>query len=106
MPRSAKPTAGPAFCAKPWRRVMRRAARVAMEIEPEMLASIADYQLRSGAHAAAVDKAREAIAVAQERHARLPECRATIALAAALAASNNPDHLGEVALLVDRAEAL
>ncbi|MCK1379489.1 hypothetical protein IVB33_18180, partial [Bradyrhizobium sp. 24] len=62
-----------------------RAARVAMEIEPEMLASIADYQLRSGAHAAAVDKAREAIAVAQERHARLPECRATIALAAALA---------------------
>jgi len=84
-----------------------RAASVAMEIEPEMLASIADYQLRSGAHAAAIDKAREAIAVAQERHARLPECRATITLAAAHAAASNDLHgYEEVARLVDRAEAL
>ncbi|MBR0989759.1 AAA family ATPase [Bradyrhizobium japonicum] len=83
-----------------------RSARVAMEIEPEMLASIADYQLCAGAHAAAVDKAREAIRVAQERHARLPECRATITLAAALAASNEPEHLGEVARLVEHAERL
>lgn len=84
-----------------------RAASVAMEIEPEMLASIADYQLRSGAHAAAIDKAREAIAVAQERHARLPECRATITLAAAHAAASNDLHgYGEVARLVDRAETL
>lgn len=83
-----------------------RSARVAMEIEPEMLASIADYQLCSGAHAAAADKAREAIRVGQERHARLPECRATITLAAALAASNEPDQVAEVARLVEQAEGL
>lgn len=84
-----------------------RAARVAMEIEPEMLASIADCQLRAGAFAAAIDKAREAIVVAQDRHARLPECRATITLGAALAAvGTGPDRLGEVAALIDRADAL
>ena len=33
-----------------------RAARVAMEIEPEMLASIADCQLRSGRFTAAIDQ--------------------------------------------------
>jgi adenylate cyclase len=83
-----------------------RTARVAMEIEPEMLANIAEYQLRSGAWAAAVEKAQEAIAIAQERHARLPECRATITLAAAHAAGDDPDRPDEVALFLERAEAL
>jgi len=83
-----------------------RAARVAMEIEPEILASVAEYQLRSGARVAAIETAREAITIAQYRHARLPECRATITLSAAHAASDNPDELREVAILIDRAEAL
>jgi adenylate cyclase len=83
-----------------------RMARVAMEIEPEMLVSVADCELRAGAVAAAIDKAREAIAIAQERHARLAECRATITLATALAASDDSGGLSEVTDLVNRAEAL
>ena len=83
-----------------------RAARVAMEIEPEMLASIADCHFRSGALADAIDKAREAVAVAQDRHARLPECRATVTLAVALAASNDPERWAEAAALLHRAETL
>jgi adenylate cyclase len=82
-----------------------RAARVAMEIEPEMLASIAEYQLRSGAREVSIEKAKEAIDLAKDRHTRLPECRATITLAVAYAASEDSDRSDEVAKLVGRAEA-
>lgn len=82
-----------------------RAARVAMEIEPEMLASIAEYQLRSGAREVSIEKAKEAIDLAKDRHTRLPECRATIILAVAYAASEDSDRSDEAAKLVGRAEA-
>jgi tetratricopeptide (TPR) repeat protein len=81
-----------------------RAARVAMEIEPEMLASIAEYQLRSGAWEASIEKAKEAIDIARDRHTRLPECRAMITLAVAYAASEDPDRSDEAAMLVGHAE--
>jgi adenylate cyclase len=83
-----------------------REVRVAMEIESEMLACIADSHLRSGDLAAAILKGREAIAVARDRNARLPECRATITLATALGATNDLEKLDEVAVLVDRADNL
>jgi adenylate cyclase len=82
-----------------------REARVAMEVEPEMLASIADCQLRSGAVDAAIKTARETIAVCGDRNARLPQCRASITLASALVAMNNDGH-DEAAALLQSAEAL
>jgi adenylate cyclase len=82
-----------------------REARVAMEIEPEMLASIADCQLRSGAFDAAIEKAREILAVCRDRSARLPQCRASITLASALVAMNDDGH-DEAAELLQSAEAL
>ena len=61
-----------------------RESRAAMEFEPEMLASMADCLWRGGALERAISVAREAIGMATQRNARLPECRARITLAAAL----------------------
>jgi adenylate cyclase len=63
-----------------------RTAKAAMEYEPELLASIADCHLHLEQHDAAVAAAREAIGLARTRSSRLPECRASITLGAALAA--------------------
>ena len=83
-----------------------RGARVAMEIEPEMLAGIADCQLRSGQFRQAIQTAEEAIAMSQIRTARLPQCRATITLASALLTARNGEALNEAAELLDKAEQL
>ncbi len=83
-----------------------RETRVAMEIEPELLANIADCQLRSGAITDAIEKAREAIAVSQDRSARLPQCRASITLATALVLTNNSEALDEAVELLGHAEEL
>jgi class 3 adenylate cyclase/tetratricopeptide (TPR) repeat protein len=83
-----------------------REARVAMEIEPELLASIADGQLRGGALQLAIRTAQEAILIAQGRSARLPECRASITLASALSATDDFEARNQAAELLDRAEQL
>ena len=64
-----------------------RQARTGLEYEPDMLASLAEVQRRAERPADAIRVARTAIAAAQERCARLAECRASITLAAALLAS-------------------
>jgi class 3 adenylate cyclase/tetratricopeptide (TPR) repeat protein len=83
-----------------------RQARVAMEIEPEMLASTADCQLRSGAFDLAIKTAQEAIVISQGRSARLPQCRASITLARALIATDDPETRNQAAELLDQAEQL
>jgi adenylate cyclase len=83
-----------------------REARVAMEIEPEMLASLADAQLRSGAFAAAISTAEEAAAMSSDRSARLAQCRADIVLASSLTAQGNADVRDRAAKLLDSAEQL
>jgi class 3 adenylate cyclase/tetratricopeptide (TPR) repeat protein len=83
-----------------------RDARVAMEIEPEMLASTAECHLRSGDFDLAARTAQEAIGISQARSARLPQCRATITLAKALNASNDPEARDEAMKLLDQAEEL
>jgi adenylate cyclase len=83
-----------------------REARVAMEIEPDMLASVADCQLRSGALDLAIGTAQEAILIALGRSARLPQCRASITLASALNATNEIEARNQAAELLDRAEQL
>lgn len=62
-----------------------RTAKVAMEFEPEILASIADSCRASGNHDEAVSFARQAVELSRGRGTRLPHCRALITLASALA---------------------
>jgi class 3 adenylate cyclase/tetratricopeptide (TPR) repeat protein len=83
-----------------------REARVAMEIEPEMLANLADCRLRSGAFQLAIQTAEEAIAMSQSRSARLPQCRAMITLAGALTTINEIEAHDRAAELFDQAEQL
>ena len=83
-----------------------REARVAMEIEPEMLASIADCRLRSGDLALASKTAEEAIAMSLARSARLAQCRATITLARALSAGSDINARARAIELLDQAEQL
>jgi len=83
-----------------------REARVAMEIEPEMLASMADCQLRCEAFQMAIETAQKAATISQDRSSRLPQCRASITLASALVADNQNEARDRVAELLHRAEEL
>lgn len=78
-----------------------RTAKVAMEFEPEILASIADACRLNGDHEQAVVFAKEAIELSRHRSTRLPECRALITLAASVA-----DHFGADQLDVSTAAFL
>ena len=83
-----------------------REARVAMEIEPELLASLADSQLRAGAFQAAMETAQEAVAIACDRSARLAHCRARITLASTLVAVKSTDAQKRAIQLLEDAERL
>jgi class 3 adenylate cyclase/tetratricopeptide (TPR) repeat protein len=83
-----------------------RDARVAMEFEPEILASLADCLLRSGAVSRAIEAAQEALTMSQDRSARLPQCRASVTLASALLAINDIEAGKQAAALLDSAETL
>ena len=61
--------------------------RAAVELEPELLASLAEYRMRSGDLTEARKAAEGAIALAHQRDARLPACRARITLATLTAKS-------------------
>ena len=58
-----------------------RQTGAAVEFEPELLASLAEFQMRKGDLARGIATAVDAAAMARLRGARLPECRATITLA-------------------------
>jgi len=83
-----------------------RAAKAAMEYEPEILASIAECHAHLGQSAAALEAAQETIALARMRSARLPECRAAITTAAALIADGSGTRRHEAATWLARAEDL
>jgi adenylate cyclase len=68
-----------------------RSTRAAMESEPEFLASLAECRLEAGDPAASLALCAEAIGLSLNRAARLPECRASIVQAAALAAQGSAD---------------
>jgi len=59
-----------------------RSKGIAMEFEPEILASLADCHLRSGDLQRARVIAEEAVLLSQRRSSRLPECRALIVVGA------------------------
>lgn len=83
-----------------------RAAKASMEYEPEILASIAECHAHLGQPAAALEAARETIALARKRSARLPECRAAITTAAALIADGAETKAREAEAWLARAEDL
>jgi adenylate cyclase len=77
-----------------------RAAKVALEYEPDMLAGLADCHYRLGEFEQAIAVARAAIAIAAARTTRLPECHASITCAAAMiSCPDAADHGHHVALL-------
>ena len=85
---------------------LMRQARVAMEYEAEMLAGLADCHCRSGQYQLAITVATETIALARQRSARLPECRAFIIHAVALAGQFGAAGSEEAEDLLRRADDL
>ena len=83
-----------------------RQTGAAIEFEPELLASLADYQTRIGDHEQAVPTAVDAVAMARNRGARLPECRATITLASLAAFTEGSRAPGRAQSLLSEAERL
>jgi tetratricopeptide (TPR) repeat protein len=83
-----------------------REVRAAMEFEPEMLATLADCFLRSKRPLKAIAAAREAIDVAEQRNARLSQCRASISLGSALLLATGPEAESSADALFNRSETL
>jgi class 3 adenylate cyclase/tetratricopeptide (TPR) repeat protein len=81
-------------------------AKAAMAYEPELLASLADcyYQMEEMEQAIVI--AKDAIELAQERNARLAECRASIICGAALLAKHGGVRFDEADGLFHHAEDL
>ena len=82
---------------------LTQSAKAARENEPEMLASLADCYYLAGDHARAISASKEAIAIARQRSARLPECRACITGGAALLAAHGATRRDEAEDLFRRA---
>jgi adenylate cyclase len=83
-----------------------RKTKAAMEYEPEILASLADCHLQSDEPGRAREIAKEAIQIAKQRNARLPECRASITCGEALIAESGVSGVDEAIALFARAEEL
>jgi class 3 adenylate cyclase/tetratricopeptide (TPR) repeat protein len=83
-----------------------RKTKAAMEYEPEILASLADCHYQNDEPGRAIEIAKEAIRMAQQRNARLPECRASITCGGALIAESGVTAVDEANVLFDRAEEL
>ena len=83
-----------------------RQTRAATEFEPELLASLADYQMRRGDHARAMATAEDAVAMARQRGARLPACRAAVTLAGLVLLIDGPEAETRATELLTEAERL
>lgn len=83
-----------------------RNSSVSLEWESEVLASLAEANRELGRNEDALQFARQAIEVAQERSTRLAECRAQIILAALLLDTADPAQLESAQQALDAAAAL
>jgi adenylate cyclase len=83
-----------------------RSARVAMEFETEILASLAECYRSQGRFEEARETAREAIDISRQRSTRLPECRALITLASATLDVHGLEHSVQAQALFSEAESL
>lgn len=78
----------------------------AIELEPELLAALAEYYILVGNPAAAMQPARDSIVLADRCNARLPGCRARICLARAMLKTRGADASSDSAALIAQAEQL
>lgn len=83
-----------------------RSARVAMEFETEILASLAECHRSLQQFEEARATAREAIHISRQRSTRLPECRALITLAAATLDAHGVQQVVQAQALFAEAESL
>jgi class 3 adenylate cyclase/tetratricopeptide (TPR) repeat protein len=83
-----------------------RSRRAGLENEPRILADLANAYRLNGDTETALALADEAIHVATERHARVPECLARIVRADLLLQSTSSDQRAEGMLELERARAL
>jgi class 3 adenylate cyclase/tetratricopeptide (TPR) repeat protein len=83
-----------------------RSTKAAMEYEPEILASLADCYYQNNETARALEVAKETMQIAQQRNARLPECRTCITLGKALIAERGVSATHEAKALFARADQL
>lgn len=83
-----------------------RSAKVAMEFETELLASLAECHRQLGSFEDAFGVAKEAIEMSRQRCTRLPECRALMTCASAMLDAHGPARVGEAQALLAEAEAL
>ena len=84
----------------------QRKTGAAIEFEPELLASFADYLQRTSDYGQAMTTAENALALARRRNARLPQCRATITLASLSLRTGGAAARIETALSLAAAERL
>ena len=83
-----------------------RSRKAGLENEPRMLADLANAYRLNGDEVRASQTANEAIRIATERHARIPECLARIVRADLLLRSPTDDQKAEGRLKLERARAL
>jgi len=83
-----------------------RSRKAGLENEPRILADLANAYRLNGDTATALTTVDEAIRVATERHARVPECLARIVRAKLLLQSTKSDEKAEGELELERAKAL
>jgi len=83
-----------------------RSRKAGLENEPRILADLANAYRLNGDTATALTTVDEAIRVATERHARVPECLARIVRAKLLLRSANSDEQAEGGQELERAKAL
>jgi class 3 adenylate cyclase/tetratricopeptide (TPR) repeat protein len=83
-----------------------RSRKAGLENEPRILADLANAYGLTGEHATALATVDEAIKVATERHARIPECLARIVRANLLLRSATSDQKAEGRQELERARAL
>jgi class 3 adenylate cyclase/tetratricopeptide (TPR) repeat protein len=83
-----------------------RSRKAGLELEPRILADLANAFRLNGDSAAALSTVDQAIKVATERHARVPECLARIVRADLLLRSTTSDQTAEGRQELERAVAL
>ena len=83
-----------------------RSRKAGLENEPRILADLANAYRMDGNHAAAATTAEEAMRVATERHARIPECLARIVRGRLLLGAAGDEEKAEGASEIERAQAL
>ncbi len=83
-----------------------RSRKAGLENEPRILADLANAYRLNGESATALSTAEEAIRIATERHARVPECIARIVRAGLLLRSATGDQKAEGSQELERARAL